>query len=103
MVRISLFVLAMVCMLGLSLTNTQTVSAHEERKVGPYQVAVGWADEPTYVGFKNAVEIILKDAKGKPVLNLGDSLKVEVVFGQQKSGLLTLEPALGYQTGVVSA
>ena len=99
MVRISLFVLAMVCMLGLSLTNTQTVSAHEERKVGSYQVAVGWADEPTYVGFKNAVEIILKDTKGKPVLNLGDTLKMEVVFGDQKSGLLTLEPAFDVEEG----
>src|SRR5437899_3678802 len=99
MVRISLFVLAMVCMLALSLTITQTVSAHEERKVGPYQVAVGWADEPTYVGFKNAVEIILKDTKGKPVLNLGDTLKVEVVFGDQKSGLLTLEPAFDVEEG----
>src|SRR5207247_11268296 len=94
MVRISLFVLAMVCMLAPSLTITQNGSAHEERKVGSYQVAVGWADEPTYVGFKNAVEMFLKDTKGKPVLNLGDTLKVEVVFGDQKSGLLTVEPAL---------
>src|SRR5881397_2958676 len=101
MVRISLFASATVCMLALSLTNTQTVSAHEERKVGSYQVAVGWADEPTYVGFKNAVEIILKDAKGKPVLNLGDTLKVEVVFGDQKSGLLTLEPAFDVEEGLV--
>src|SRR5207249_12142060 len=99
MVRISLFVLAMVCLFALSLTNTQTVSAHEERKVGSYQVAVGWADEPTYVGFKNAVEVFLKDAKGKPVLNLGDTLKVEVVFGDQKSGMLTLEPAFDVEEG----
>src|SRR5207247_9645921 len=100
MVRISLFASATVCMLALSLTITQTVSAHEERKVGSYQVAVGWADEPTYVGFKNAVEIILKDTKGKPVLNLGDTLKVEVVFGDQKSGLLTLEPAFDVEEGI---
>ena len=60
---------------------------------------MGWADEPTYVGFKNAVEIILKDTKGKPVLNLGDTLKVEVVFGDQKSGLLTLEPAFDVEEG----
>src|SRR2546426_1814479 len=99
MVRNSLFASAAVCMFALSLTNTQTGSAHEERKVGPYQVTVGWADEPTYVGFKNAVEIFLKDAKGKPVLNLGDTLKVEVVFGDQKSGMLTLEPAFDVEEG----
>ena len=99
MVRNSLFASAAVCMFALSLTITQTVSAHEERKVGSYQVAVGWADEPTYVGFKNAVEIFLKDAKGKPVLNLGDTLKVEVVFGDQKSGMLTLEPAFDVEEG----
>src|SRR5437667_5084629 len=99
MVRNSLFASAAVCMLALSLTITQTVSAHEEREVGAYQLASGWADEPRYVRFKNAVEVLLKDAKGKPVLNLGDTLKVEVIFGDQKSGLLPLEPAFDVEEG----
>lgn len=99
MVRISLFVSAAVCMFTLSLPITQPVSAHEERKVGSYQLTVGWADEPAFVGFKNEVQLMLKDARGKPVLNLGDALKVEVIFGDQTSALLTLDPAFDVEEG----
>ena len=85
--------------LALPLVILNTATAHEERKEGSYELAVGWADEPTYVGFKNAVEVLLKDAKGKPVLNLGDTLKVEVIFGDQKSGLLPFDPAFDVEEG----
>src|SRR3989441_5835834 len=85
--------------LALPLVILNTATAHEERKEGSYELAVGWAHEPTYVGFKNAVQLFLKDAKGKPMLNLGDSLKVEVIFSDQKSGLLTLEPAFDVEEG----
>lgn len=99
MVRISLFIVAAMCALTFSLAITNSVSAHEERKVGSYQFTVGWADEPTFVGFKNGVALILKDARGKPVLNLGDALKVEVLFGDQKSDLMALEPAFDLEEG----
>jgi hypothetical protein len=99
MMRVSFAVFAVFLGIALPLVIQGTATAHEERKVGPYQLAVGWADEPTYVGFKNAVELLLKDAKGKPVVNLGDTLKVEVIFGDQKSGLLTLAPAFDVEEG----
>jgi hypothetical protein len=66
--------------------------AHEERVVGAYHFVVGWGDEPAYAGLKNSVQLILSTDAGKPVTNLGDSLKVEVIFGQQKMEL-PLEPA----------
>ena len=66
--------------------------AHEQRKVGAYEMTVGWADEPTYVGHKNAVQLFLNDAAGKPVNDLGDMLKVEVRFGGQATGPLPLNP-----------
>src|SRR2546427_2937633 len=91
--RISFALFVVFLGLALPLVILNTATAHEERKVGSYQLAVGWAGEPTYVGFKNAVEVLLKDAKGKPVLNLGVTLKGEVIFGDQKSGLLPFEPA----------
>lgn len=97
--RISLYVLSVGCVIVFSPAITDRVSAHEERKVGTYQFTVGWADEPTFVGFKNAVALFLKDTKGKPVLNLGDALKVEVIFGDQKSGLLSLDPAFDVEEG----
>ena len=75
------------------------VSAHEHRPVGVYEMVVGWIDEPPFVGFKNAVELRLADAGGKPVLDLGDALKVEVIFGGQKTEALTLAPAFGATSG----
>jgi hypothetical protein len=58
-------------------------AAHEQRKIGNFQVEVGWGDEPTYAGFKNSVQFILKDADDNPVTDLGDTLKVEVKSGDQ--------------------
>ena len=57
--------------------------AHVERTVGKYKFTVGWGDEPTYAGFRNSVQLILADSKGKAVTDLGDSLKVTVEFSGQ--------------------
>jgi hypothetical protein len=54
--------------------------AHVEKTVGKYKITIGWGDEPTYAGFRNSVQVILADVKGKPVIDLGDSLKVTVAF-----------------------
>jgi hypothetical protein len=81
----------------LGLVATMVISgaspalAHEEREVGKYHFAVGFGDEPAYTGQKNSVQLILADANDKPVVELGDTLKVEVAFGDQKMDL-TLEP-----------
>jgi hypothetical protein len=72
--------------------------AHKERAVGTYHFAVGWGDEPAYAGLKNSVQLILSTKAGKPVTNLGDSLKVEVIFGQQQMELL-FEPAFDPEEG----
>jgi hypothetical protein len=53
-------------------------AAHEERQVGKYRFAVGFGDEPAYAGEKNSVQLLLVDAKDKPVTDLGDTLKVSV-------------------------
>ena len=65
--------------------------AHEEREVGKYHFAVGFGDEPAYTGQKNSVQLILAAASDKPVTDLGDSLKVEVIVGGQNLPL-ALEP-----------
>jgi hypothetical protein len=83
--------------LVLGLVATMIVSgdgaalAHEERAVGEYHFAVGFGDEPAYTGQKNSVQLILADANDKPVVDLGDTLKVEVAFGDQTMDL-TLKP-----------
>lgn len=66
--------------------------AHETRPAGPARMTVGWVNEPTYVGFLNAVQVRLADDSG-PITDVGDGLKVEVTFGDQKIGPLALAPA----------
>ena len=76
---------------GMVLLVASPALAHEEREVGKYHFAVGFGDEPAYTGQKNSIQLILADANDKPVVDLGDTLKVEVAFGDQKMDL-TLEP-----------
>jgi len=66
-------------------------AAHEERRVGAYHVEVGFGTEPAYAGQPNSVQLLLNDAQGRPVTDLGDSLKVEVIYGDQTKEL-ALEP-----------
>lgn len=68
--------------------------AHERRTEGGVQAVVGWATEPAYVGYPNAVQLRLSNTAGAPIADLAaDELKVEVVFGDQKTAALPLEPA----------
>ena len=68
---------------ALVVSATSPALAHVEKTVGKYKFVVGWGDEPTYAGFRNSVQLILSDSKGKPVTDLGDSLKVTVEFSGQ--------------------
>ncbi len=68
--------------------------AHETRTIGRWRVEVGFGDEPPYAGDKNSVVLLLRDRKGRPVTDLGDSLKVEVLSGDQEMEL-RLEPNFG--------
>jgi hypothetical protein len=56
--------------------------AHEGRKLGDLEMEVGWGTEPAYPGEVNSVQILLVH-DGKPVVDLGDTLDVEVTFGDQ--------------------
>lgn len=84
---------------SLVLTASGVGAAHERRQVGAYVMRVGWADEPTYAGVKNAVQLLLSDASGKPFTEVLEDLKVEVMYGTQKMGPLTLDAAFGKNFG----
>lgn len=75
-----------------------TAFAHEGRPVGGYVTVVGWGDEPAYADQKNSVQLILATKSGHPFTSLGDSLKVEVIFGEQRMEL-PLEPAFDVEEG----
>jgi len=46
-------------------------AAHEQRTVGKYSMVVGFGTEPAFAGTPNSVQLILADAKDKPVTTLG--------------------------------
>lgn len=58
--------------------------AHERRTVGPYQLVVGWLNEPTFVGATNAVSLSVTDTRNTPptpVPDLEKTFRVEVFQG----------------------
>jgi hypothetical protein len=64
--------------------------AHEGRSQGDLEMEVGFGTEPAYAGQPNSVQLILVH-DGEPVVDLGDTLDVEVSFGDQTQHF-TLEP-----------
>jgi hypothetical protein len=83
---------------ALVVTSAQ---AHVLKDFGPYSVALGWVNEPTYVGQLNAVQVVIKDAKGKAIVDLADGdLKVVVSVGGQASGPLDLLNRYDRDTGL---
>ena len=69
----------------------QIASAHVERTVGPFDLEIGFRDEPVYVGVPNAVFLaLMKD--GEEVADVGDSLTVTLGFGDQTSDPIVFEP-----------
>ena len=77
---------SMAALVGLAgllavLTSAAPASAHEEVKLGTYHGEVGFGDEPAYSGERNSVVLFLNDASDKPVVDLGDTLKVDVTQG----------------------
>ncbi|MEA2579771.1 MAG: hypothetical protein QOE83_663 [Actinomycetota bacterium] len=65
---------------GVVLLWPSVASAHVEKTVGPVGMEIGFGTEPAYTGQPNSVYLLLTD-NGKPVVNLGDSLKVSVSAG----------------------
>jgi hypothetical protein len=58
--------------------------AHERRNVGPYQLVVGWLNEPAFAGLTNAATVRVTDPRenpAKPVEGLEKTLKLEVITG----------------------
>lgn len=64
--------------------------AHEPRQQGDLEMVVGFGTEPAYAGQPNSVQLILVHG-GKPVVDLGDTLSVEVSFGDETMEL-PIEP-----------
>lgn len=77
----------------LAVLATPSAQAHEALSVAGFDAEVGWASEPALVGFPNAIFFSLSDSAGRPVRDLGTSLKVEVGFGTEKTPAMPFVPA----------
>jgi hypothetical protein len=56
--------------------------AHERRTVGPYQLVVGWLNEPAYVGLINSLDLRITDTRNsQPVAGLEKTLTADVAAG----------------------
>jgi hypothetical protein len=66
----------------LTLSLSPAALAHEGRRMGDLEMVVGFGTEPAYAGQPNSVQLILAH-HGRPVVDLGDTLAVEVSFGDE--------------------
>jgi hypothetical protein len=79
-----------VAILGAS--SNQAV-AHERRLVGPYELTVGWRDEPAVVNASNAVSVEIREAASGDAVDGIHGLTAEVTYGGlQRAATLPLEP-----------
>lgn len=99
---------------GLLLTSGPTY-AHERRMVGPYQLVVGWLNEPAYVGQLNSLDLRVTDmsgvrggeqspppSAGTAVTGLEKTLTADVAAGGLAPYKLTLTARFG-QAGAYNA
>ena len=89
-----------VVILAGSLVAAPAASAHTHIHVGDFELSIGWANEPTYVGVPNGVEITITDHDGQAVNDLGaGDITVIVSTADQSTEALPLEPAFGVVPG----
>jgi len=75
------------------LVSVGTTIAHEDREVGDITLAVGFLDEPVYVGNKSGLDLRVTH-DGEPVEGLEEALQAEVIFeGETRD--LEISPAFG--------
>ena len=80
--------------------TARTALAHEVSTVGPYTIALGWLHEPAYVGFDNAVQVLVKQGDTAFTDITDKDLTVEVSLGTQKMDAMPLVPSADPDTGV---
>ena len=68
----------------LALVLAAPAAAHVVRTVGPYDVEIGWGNEPPVAGFENYAEVTVTKAAGDPILDLGPDAAVQFSFGDAR-------------------
>jgi len=71
-----------------------TAEGHLVKQVGPYEVELGWGEEPPRVGADNSVELTVAGGQtGSPVAVPAGALSVEVAYGGTSASLPMLPTA----------
>jgi hypothetical protein len=99
--RLRSFAIALGAGTILAIALAGASGAHVVQQFGPYSLAIGWLHEPAYVGVENAVQVIVKDAAGKPVDDVPASdFTVVVSTGGQQTAALPLNASADPDTGL---
>ncbi|TMF55511.1 MAG: hypothetical protein E6I19_08195 [Chloroflexi bacterium] len=73
-----------------------TAAAHERRTVGPYELEVGWLNEPAFAGLMNGLDLSVTDTRSdKGVEGLEKTLTVDLQTGGLAPLALTLTARFG--------
>lgn len=92
--------LAALAVAGILVLAPTAASAHVATSDGPLEFETGFGNEPAYTDQLNSVVFILTE-NGKPVLDLGEAIKVTVSFGDQSTDPMTLDPAFAAEDGEI--
>jgi hypothetical protein len=90
MLRRKMGIVVTAVLTGFLLLPASAAFAHEGRTQGDLEMVVGFGTEPAFAGQPNSVQLLLVH-DGEPVVDLGDTLDVEVSFGDQTQQF-ALEP-----------
>jgi len=84
MTRILAALAALAVLASSQLATSSVAEAHERRTVGPYQLVVGFLNEPAFAGSVNAVDLRVTDTRVTPPKNvegLENTLTVDIFQG----------------------
>ena len=83
--RLFAFAVVLIC---LAPALVPGAGAHGRTEVGDYQFVIGFKTEPAFQGQPNGLDLtVTNKATGEPVLDLGDTLKAEIIYGASKREL----------------
>jgi hypothetical protein len=84
----------------VGLGTARTALAHDVHPFGPLTVALGWLHEPAYVGFDNAVQVLVKKGDAAVTGITDKDLTVEVSLDTKKMDAMPLVPTADPDTGL---
>lgn len=102
MTRLISFVAATLVVVSSFAIYAGTASAHERRMVGPYQLVVGWLNEPAYVGLVNSLDLRVSDTRVTPAKAI-EGLEKTLTVDLQSGGLAPLPLTVAARFGTPGA